>query len=105
MEATEFCERWFGIHDLPDDQKREVVSQARYRAQCVHLLCTVLQKPHKTVRNWGQQFERMPEADQTALLYADALRQQIEIADDLGLLELYLETRSNLDKGSEESTA
>lgn len=90
MDADTFCERWFGLDQLSDDQTEKAKNAWGYRAGCVRLLSAVLRKPEKTVGSWGARFEKMPKDLETTLAYADSIRQQIQ-ASHPDLLKLYLE--------------
>lgn len=79
IDAWTFCDRWFGIDQLPSHEQEAARSKYGYRAQCVRVLATVLQLKEETVGSWGSQFERMPEnPHQITLTYADVIRQQIQ---------------------------
>ena len=90
MNADTFCERWFGLDQLTNAEKEKAKNAWGYRAKCVRLLSSVLRKPENTVDKWGSRFERMPKDLESALIYADSIRLQIQ---DLprNLLNLYLE--------------
>jgi hypothetical protein len=90
MDAEEFCERWYGLDLLEPDSKEKAKQVRGYRAKCVRLLCTVLQKEERTVNNWGPQFERMPSDFKVTLAFVDAIRLQIaNLPEDL--VNLFME--------------
>lgn len=90
MEAQRFCDRWFGIEDLPEEEREAARQRRGYRAQCIRLLAAILAKPEKTVNNWGARFENMPEDYRVTLHYADALRHQLQASQGSGFLEIFL---------------
>lgn len=93
MQAQDFCDRWFGLDDLPPEE-REAERQVRgYRAKCVRLLAEVLQKKDSTVDKWGANFERMPPDHEPTLAYADALRLQMSATPE-SLMKLFLDRRN-----------
>ncbi len=93
MDAETFCDRWFGLDKLEPEEKEQIKRERGYRARCVRILSAVLRKPEKTISNWGSRFEAMPEDYQVTLIYADALRVQLQASPDR-LLSLFLERRS-----------
>lgn len=93
MDAETFCDRWFGLDELEPEEKEQIKRERGYRARCVRILSAVLRKPEKTISNWGSRFEAMPEDYQVTLIYADALRVQLQASPDR-LLSLFLERRS-----------
>jgi hypothetical protein len=95
MDADDFCDRWFGLDSLPEKEREKVKTSWGHRAKRVKLLSEILQKPPKTVGNWGANFERMPEDCRPALIYADALRLQLKAAPEV-LVNIFLENRKTL---------
>ena len=93
MDAETFCDRWFGLDELEPEEKEQIKRERGYRARCVRILSAVLRKPEKTISNWGSRFEAMPEDYQVTLIYADALRVQLQASPER-LLSLFLEGRS-----------
>lgn len=90
MQAEEFCERWYELDLLEPHLKEEAKRVRGYRAKCVRLLSTVLQKEEKTVNNWGPRFENMPPDFEVALAFVDAIRLQItSLPEDL--VNLFME--------------
>ncbi|BAS59926.1 hypothetical protein NIES2135_20840 [Leptolyngbya boryana NIES-2135] len=91
MDAWTFCDRWFGIDQLPPHEQEAARNKRGYRAQCVRVVAAVLGLQESTVDEWGTKLERMPEnPHQRALAYADVIRQQIQATQSTELLELYL---------------
>lgn len=96
MDAWTFCDRWFGINQLPPQEQDAARSKRGYRAQCVRVVATVLGLQESTVDEWGTKLERMPEnPHQKALAYADVIRQQIQASQSTDLLDLYLKYTSS----------
>lgn len=96
MDADKFCDRWFGLDTLPEKERQKVRNSWGHRAKRVKLLSEILQKPQKTVGNWGSSFERMPEDCRPALIYADALRIQLKASPEV-LVNIFLENRKKLE--------
>lgn len=88
--AEEFCEHWFGLHLLSEEERAVQKNERGYRAKCLRLLARVLGKPENTVDSWGKRFERMPQDLQVALRYANALRLHLMNTPD-ALLSLFVE--------------
>jgi hypothetical protein len=90
MDANTFCERWFEIDKLTEQEKEKAKKVWGYRAKCVRLLSAVLKKPTNTVDKWGSRFEKMPKDMESTLFYVDSIRIQIKTMPQ-DILYLYLE--------------
>lgn len=73
--------------------ERSVTTWEDYRPQCIHIISKVLKLPEGDIEGWGREFEAMPPHMRMNLIYADALRVQLEAAAESGILELFLEFR------------
>lgn len=90
MDAETFCDRWFGLDQVPPDDRHQEKQKYGYRAKCVRLLVEVLRVEESTVNAWGSRFDRMPDHYKPALLYADAIRQNLQASAGTSLLDLFL---------------
>ena len=96
MDADQFCDRWFGLDILPVSEREKIKKSWGYKSKRVRLLSEILQKPEKTIHNWGSNFENMPNDCKPTLIYADALRIQLKAAPEV-LLKILLEEKKNLE--------
>lgn len=96
MDADHFCDRWFGLDSLPISEREKIKKSWGHKSKRVRLLSEILQKPEKTIHNWGSNFENMPDDCKPTLIYADALRIQLKAAPEV-LLRIFLEEKKNLE--------
>ncbi|KYC34782.1 hypothetical protein WA1_49540 [Scytonema hofmannii PCC 7110] len=71
MTPREFCQRFFGIHNLHPSHIAEHETETGYRGKCNQLLARVLGVTTRTVRSWGNlNYSKMPKRYRLVLAYA-----------------------------------